>query len=235
MCFTWHKIKFLAPSKSFLVKNFAFALKLLSCFECKVPCLWLHHSIRHRQGRSRNIMGQQIASSVQVCNCLFCSWLLWKQWRSRSSWSAEEVRRNISLGVLPGLPKRPWPCQSWAVLPVLPRAGQLRGLLWGSNLFLSVYHLLPLPSTGTLLQSAALLHVLALTRAMTLIGLSTGKLIWPLVCYKKKTNAIESTKVWLKQKRLAKDMSFSMYPAGLAEFIDFNGVIPAYLVEITAH
>lgn len=30
-------------------------------------------------------------------------------------------------------------------------------------------------------------------------------------------------------------MSFFMSPAGLAEFIDFNGVIPAYLAEVTAH
>lgn len=84
MCFTCHKIKFLAPSKIFLVKSFAFPLKLLLCFECRVPCVWLHYSIRHREGRSRDIMGQQIGQ--RVCRFVIaCSWLLWKQWRSRSS------------------------------------------------------------------------------------------------------------------------------------------------------
>lgn len=99
MCFTCYKIKFLAPSKFFLVKSFAFPLILLTCFECRVPSVWLHYSIRHREGRSRDVMGQQIGE----CVCRFviaCSWLLWKQWRSRSSWSAEEMRCNISLGAL---------------------------------------------------------------------------------------------------------------------------------------
>lgn len=110
MYFTCHKIKFLVPSKFFLVKSFAFPLKLLTCFECRVPCVWLHYPVRHREGRSRDIMGQQIGQPV----CRFvnaCSWLLWKQWRSRSSWSAEEMRRDISLGVPPA--------QAPLALPVL--------------------------------------------------------------------------------------------------------------------
>lgn len=168
MSFTSHKIKFLAPSKFLLVKSFAFSLKLLTCFECRVPCVWLHYSIRHREGRSRDIMGQQIGQRGSR-SVIACSWLLWKQWRSRSSWSAEEMRRNISVGALLALPVLGCPASPGEGRPA-------QRLLWGSSLLLSGYHLLPLPSTGILLQSAALLHVLVLTgAAMMLRGLGAGQ------------------------------------------------------------
>ena len=141
----------------------------------RVPCVWLHYCIRHSQGRSRDMMGQQVGRYV----CRFAiahSCLLWKQWRSGSSWYAEEMKHNISLAVPTA--------QAPLVLPVLGcmlvRPGKLRWLFSSCSLFLSVYHLLVLPSMGTLLRSteccllciAALLHVLVLkVAAMMLIGL----------------------------------------------------------------
>lgn len=117
---TCYRIQFLVASKFPLVKGFAFPLKFLTGFECRMPCVWLHYCIRHSQGRPRDVIWQQIGQYVHRF-AIACSCLLWKQWRSRSRWYAEEMRHNISLGLLTA--------QAPLVLPVLGcmlvRAGKL--------------------------------------------------------------------------------------------------------------
>lgn len=201
----------------------------------RVPCVWLHYCIRHSQGRSRDIMGQQIGRYV----CRFaidCSCLLWKQWRGKRSWYAEEMKRNISLGVPTA--------QAPLVLPVLGcmlvRAGKLRWLF--SRLY-SIPVCIPFVTIAQHGHLASVHRVVFAVHcsASPCVGSESGRndpdrvgrykllgnlvsQIWPLVCYKGKTNSMESTEVQLSQQGLINSMS----SAGLAGFIDFNGVIPAY-------
>lgn len=112
-------------------------------------------------------MGQQIGQ--HVCRAVIaCSCLLWKQWGSRSSCSAEQMRCNISLGAVPA--------QAPLALPSWRGQASSEGCFGLWSLFLSGCHLLPWPSMGILLQSAALLHGLVLTgAAMVLVGSGTGQ------------------------------------------------------------
>lgn len=118
-------------------------------------------------------MGQQIGQYVHRF-AIAHSCLLWKQWKSRSSWYAEEMKRSISLGVPTAQAPLVLPVLGWMVV----RAGKLSWLFSRLQLFLSLYHLLLLPSIllrsteCCLLCIAALLHVLVLkVAAMMLIGL----------------------------------------------------------------
>lgn len=92
---------------------------------------------------------------------------------------------------------------------------------------------------GILRRSAALLRVLVLKgAAVMLIGLGAGqpwKMSLALSVLQGENKQHRKHQSMAQTNRLAKDTSFFMSPAGLAEFIDFNGVIPACLAEITAH